>query len=472
MKLKRMFTSRRFRAGGYSAFATAVVVAIAVAANAIVGALPAGLTQIDMTEQALYTLSDQSRQLVRNLAEDVSLYLLANEGGEDGAILQLLENYAALSGHVTVETVDPTSNPGFFSERELSQIYANSVLVESGERSRLVDYAEIYVTEYQMDAYGYGYTASTSFDGENQITSAIHYVTSEDLPTVYALTGHGERELSEALLQQLEGENYAVHDLHLLSVDAIPEDADCLLLYAPESDLSAPEAEMLIAWLEAGGALLLLTDVAEEGSMPNLSRVAEYMGMVQGVGLVLEGDRGSYWNMPYDLLTDLASHAITDPLIAGRYAVLLAYAHPIEQAQDAQAEVTFLLNTSEDSYAKEEGYGIETFEREEEDATGPFGVAAASVRSEARMVWVGSAALLDAEMDLLSAGANGDFFLNALGWMCDQEETISIRAKSLDAATLTVSARDNALWSLVLVGAVPLVCVLAGVFVWHRRKKR
>lgn len=41
MKLKRMFTSRRFRAGGYSAFATAVVVAIAVAANAIVGALPA-----------------------------------------------------------------------------------------------------------------------------------------------------------------------------------------------------------------------------------------------------------------------------------------------------------------------------------------------------------------------------------------------------------------------------------------------
>ena len=42
---------------------------------------------------------------------------------------------------------------------------------------------------------------------------------------------------------------------------------------------------------------------------------------------------------------------------------------------------------------------------------------------------------------------------------------ISIRAKSLDAATLTVSARDNALWSLVLVGAVPLVCVLAGVFV-------
>ena len=85
--LKRMFTSRMFRAGGYSAFAAAMVVAIAVAVNAIVGALPADMTQADLTEQALYTLSDQSRRLVRGLNEDVSLYLLANAGGEDGAPL-------------------------------------------------------------------------------------------------------------------------------------------------------------------------------------------------------------------------------------------------------------------------------------------------------------------------------------------------------------------------------------------------
>ena len=168
MKLKRMFTSRMFRAGGYSAFAAAMVVAIAVAVNAIVGALPADMTQADLTEQALYTLSDQSRRLVRGLNEDVSLYLLANAGGEDGAIWKLLENYASLSGHVTAAIIDPTREPGFFSERELSQIYANSVLVESGDRSRLIDVSDIYVTDYQVDAYGYGYAAGKEASSETE----------------------------------------------------------------------------------------------------------------------------------------------------------------------------------------------------------------------------------------------------------------------------------------------------------------
>lgn len=132
---------------------------------------------------------------------------------------------------------------------------------------------------------------------------------------------------------------------------------------------------MLIGWLEAGGHLLLLTDVVEEGAMPNLARVAGYMGMRQDAGMVLEGDPGSYWSQPYYLLPDMASHAITDPLIEGRYAVLAPYAQPIEATQD-EAEVTFLLHTSDNSYVKAAGYDLETLEQEEADEMGPFGIAA------------------------------------------------------------------------------------------------
>ena len=121
---------------------------------------------------------------------------------------------------------------------------------------------------------------------------------------------------------------------------------------------------------------------------------------------------------------------------------------------------------------KAAGYDLETLEQEEADKMGPFGIAAVSERGGARMVWIASAALLNAEIDAMSAGANSDFFLNALGWMCGQEETISIRAKSLSVETLTVSARDNALWSLILVGVLPVACLLAGACVCYRRKKR
>lgn len=193
------------------------------AVNAIVGALPADMTQADLTEQALYTLSAQSRRLVRGLNEDVSLYLLANAGGEDGTIWKLLENYASLSGHVTAAIIDPTREPGFSASGSFRRFTRTACSWSPAIVRALIDVSDIYVTDYQVDAYGYGYAASTSFDGESQITSAIHYVTSDDLPTVYAITGHGERELSETLLAQIEGENYALSEWNLLAADEVPE---------------------------------------------------------------------------------------------------------------------------------------------------------------------------------------------------------------------------------------------------------
>ena len=50
-KLRQMFGSR-FKAGSYSAFAAAVVIAIAVLANLAVQALPQTATQIDLTAQS------------------------------------------------------------------------------------------------------------------------------------------------------------------------------------------------------------------------------------------------------------------------------------------------------------------------------------------------------------------------------------------------------------------------------------
>ena len=92
--MKRMFTSKMFRAGGYASFAAAIVLVMAVILNLIVGSLPATMTQIDVTEQALYTLSDQTERLVRMLDKDVSLYLLAQSGAEDSVILELTVHHA------------------------------------------------------------------------------------------------------------------------------------------------------------------------------------------------------------------------------------------------------------------------------------------------------------------------------------------------------------------------------------------
>ena len=63
-------------------------------------------------------------------------------------------------------------------------------------------------------------------------------------------------------------------------------------------------------------------------------------------------------------------------------------------------------------------------------------------------------------------------FINSISWLCGQEESISIRAKSLSSDTLTVSSAAGSAYTLTVVGILPLGCLAVGMVVWIRRKRR
>ena len=464
---------KRFSAGGYFLAAVAVVIAIAVAANLVVSALPSESTQLDLTAQSLFTLSDQTRRVAAALDRDVTLYLLANRGGEDETVRTLLDRYAGLSDRITIELVDPTEQPTFLDryELEISRLYANSVLVVSGSKSRLVGYDEIFVTSYSMD--GYGYTTSTSFEGENALTNAIHYVSRDDLPKVYTLVGHGETELPDSITQLIERDNLQTENLSLLMIDSVPEDASAVVIHVPTGDLSADEADMLIAYLERGGSVVLMTDYIAQGQMENLLRVTSAMGLTAGQGIVVEGDRNKHLSRyPYYLLPDIAGHEVTDPLAEGGYYALVSLAQPILTLDGTGASVTQLLTTSSEAYSKPAALEMTTTDKEDGDIDGPFAVMAASDKGEGKMIWATTAELLSDRLNALVSGANSDLFMNALSWMCGQEETISIRAKSMDGSTLTLNGAQSTFWSAVLIGVLPGLLLIAGAVVTIRRKRR
>jgi ABC-2 type transport system permease protein len=76
INLKKSYGSRSFKAGSYSIFAGLIVVAIAVAINLIMTTLPVSITQRDLSNEKLYTISQQTRQIVSGLREDVTIYWL------------------------------------------------------------------------------------------------------------------------------------------------------------------------------------------------------------------------------------------------------------------------------------------------------------------------------------------------------------------------------------------------------------
>ncbi|WP_209342407.1 GldG family protein [Flavonifractor sp. AGMB03687] len=473
---RNSFRSRAFRAGGYSLAAAAIVIAIAVALNLMVGALPASWTKVDLTDTGLYSLSSQTEQLVAELEEDVTVYWIVQDGSQDSTMEQLLERYKSLSKHLKVEEKDPVVYPSFAQQYTDSTLYNNSLIVVCGDRSRYISYYDIYVTDYS--SYYTTGTTSTQFAGESELTSAIDYVTNEDLPTVYTLTGHGESELPSELSEGAEDENLLLEELSLVNGEAVPEDADAIILYSPQRNISSDEKDALLTYLQGGGKLLLVTDYTDT-DMPNLAELMEYYGTALMDGLVLEGDSDHHMRgYNYYLLPDISSHDITQPLVDGGYYILMPLAQGITVSDELRdgLTVTELLTTSDSAYAKADGYNITTFEKEDGDVDGPFALGVAIAEEveggQTGIVWLTTSYMFDSDNNMRVAGANNDLFLNALDWMCQRESAISIRAKDLSTEYLTVSSSSASTWSLILVAVVPLAFLVGGAVVTIRRRRR
>ena len=306
-------TGNALRGGAYSLAASAVVLAILVMVNVFAAALPAAATRCDISASKLYSITSNTKVVVNALEQDVTIYWVVQSGQEDAVMENLLSKYDSLSEHVEVVKKNPDVYPAFAEQYTDKTVQNNSLIVECGDRSRYIGYDDIYIQTADL----YSYTYNTSFDGEGAITSAIDYVVSEELPRVYLLEGHGEQELPASFQDQIEKENMAVEALSLLTVDQIPEDAGCLMIYAPKSDISETERDLLAGYAAQGGTLLVAAGPVEDGILENLySLLADY-GVKTCEGIVVEGDRGHYngFQGPWALLPELHSDAITDPLM-------------------------------------------------------------------------------------------------------------------------------------------------------------
>lgn len=471
MKLMKKDAVRRSiaaKGGSYSIAVTAIVLAILIAVNVLVSALPGSVTKYDITSTNLYSVTSGTKVVVNALEKDVTVYWIVQAGKEDEIIENLLGKYESLSSHITVTKKNPDAFPTFTSQYTDEDVPNNSLIVECGGKSRYISYNDIYLTDVDYTTYSYVY----SFDGEGALTSAIDYVISDELPKLYMLEGHGEAELPSEFRTQIEKENIELDTFSLLSSDGVPEDADAVLIYAPESDISAEEADMLIGHLTDGGKLLVMAGPTEDGTLTNLYKVLSTYGVEAADGIIVEGDREYYaFQQPYILLPEIVSDDITQPLIDGRYYAII----PIAQGMSVSSgSASALLTTSESSFSKSAGFALDTYEKEEGDTDGPFAVAVdVEIGSGGEIVWFSSSYFLDEMYNAYSSGANLDLAMNALSALIGERDAVSIRSKSLSYNYLTISESAAAMLKAWMIGIIPAAFALYGVFtVIDRRKKR
>lgn len=325
MKEKRSRIRSRIamKGGSYSMAVTAIVLAILIAVNILASVLPASMTKFDLTSTNLYSVTSSTKVVVNALEKDVTIYWVVQADKEDDIIENLLGKYESLSSHITVTKKNPDVFPTFTAQYTSETVPNNSLIVECGDKNRYISYNDIYLADVDYTTYSYVY----SFDGEGAITSAIDYVTSDTLPKVYTLEGHGEADLPSEFQTQLEKENMELASFSLLNTDEIPSDADALMIYAPSSDISEAEATLLKDYLTAGGKLFVIAGPTQDGTLTNLYSVLESYGVGAVDGIVVENSREHYaFQQPYILLPEISSSDITDPLIEERYYVIVPIA--------------------------------------------------------------------------------------------------------------------------------------------------
>ena len=492
--MKNTGSKRTLKAGGYSLAVCALATVVVVLVNLFVGALPGKYTKFDTSSTKVLSFSDETKEIVSSVNEDVTMYLVAESGTEDALVKEALDRYSALNSKIKVEHVDPTVSPNFVSKYTKENISGNSVIVVSERRSTVADsgkfymfstdYGNISAEEYEYiksyyEMYGQSFRANGKvFCLEVLLTSAIDYVTSESIPTLYALSSHGETEFSETMLGYIDNESIDVDSLKLLGAGKVPDDCSCIYIGNPSSDITADEAKVLKDYLASGGNIILTTLYSSYSSekMPNLASVCEYMGMRSVDGIVVEGNTSNYYRIANYLLPNISSSGFIES--SDRY-VLMPSSHGIE-AIDGVDGITVkpILKTSSSSYIKPTDQTIKTLEREEGDKDGPTYVGAMSERGTGenektgKLIWFSSPGIVDETVDSTVSGGNSDLFMQCLLHVTEKSTSVSVIAKEFLDTTMTMTFSSVVIWGIVMVVVLPLAILAVGFAVWYRRRRR
>lgn len=490
---------RRFKTGAAAALTIAVVVALAVVVNLLAAALPSSITQLDISAGGLYTLGDSTKTLVSALDKETVIYYLVQDGSEDTSVTTLLDRYCELNSNLSWQVKDPAVYPTF--AHNYDDAAEGSLIITCGDNYQVLDQYDLYQYDYDYNTGSY----TTSFDAENQITSALRYVTSDSSPVVYLLKGHNEAELSSDITDQLKQQNLTTQDLNLLNEDSVPEDAAALLMVSPQKDLTEHEAQLLEDYLAGGGQLMLFTDLSDTET-PLLDGILADYGLSPSGGLVVESDSSMmYGGYPNVLLPSISTSTLLSEVDQDGYVLMDTCEGILTNTDLDDVTITKLLTTSGDAISKTGWQTLSTWEKEDGDLDGPFAVGVWAQKTvsedtestdaesadsestdtettedtedtentvESSIVWFTSSSLLDSQLDMMVNGNNSAVVLSALSQMAGQDvESLGIAAKSLSADYLTVSTGEMQQWNMISMYLLPVAALVIGIVIVLRRRK-
>lgn len=476
-KRRWSISSKKLSIGVFSTGMIVAMTAVTVVVNLFVAELPKTWTSIDVTSTKIYSITDDTKEYLKKLTDDVTIYVLVSDAGKDTTLDETLQRYESLSDHIKVTYINPAVNPTFASQYTDASVTTNSMIVVGSERSKVIDYSDVYTYSYDYTSYS---RSVDGYDAEGQLTSAIQYVTMEssELPVIYQVTGHGETSLSGNYTEAIEKANITLSDLTLLKEDAVPEDAAALIINGPTSDFSEDDADKVIDYINNGGKVFITTNFEAQG-LEKFDSILSACGISRVSGVVMENDKSYYYsNTPYYLLPDVNASAYTSS-VSGSY-IFAPYSEGVAYGEDTD-DITYtsLLNTTEKAVSKTDAANATTSELEDGDIEGPFSIAVAMEKTidentMAKVIVAGSVEMFSDAADQIVSGNNSSMFTDIISEMVGESElsTSVIATKDYTLSTITVDAAAGTMYGLCIMIVIPFLLIVFGIVIWAARRKK
>lgn len=444
--------------------------------------------RFDTTATQRFSLAELTVNVLQGLNQDVHVVgFLRSTGPEATTRFQLedlLSQYRYHSKRVSYEFVDPDREPT--KARQYNITTYGSIVFESQ-----------------------GKTEHLTRSNEESITNALVKVTRKGKKAIYFLEGHGEHSINlsdpngYSLLQQsLQNQSYEVKSLSLLTESTVPGDCSALIIAGAKKDLLSNEAVALEAYLKRGGRALFLLDPDLPDKSADFSRLLANWFIKIGNDVVVDASpagRNIGMGVYAPSVQQYTPHPITKNF---RQASILPMTRSVDTAAAAtdSNQIQSLAMTGDRSWAEttfpkdaQDAMQSEPTFDQGKDTMGPISVAVA-VTADPRIRARDLSALTPQEMastpqehelktrvvvignSIFAANAyfglpgNGDFVMNSVNWLAEEEDLIAIRPKSSDTRLVQISITQ--MWNIFVITGVlaPIGILIAGIVVWWKRR--
>ncbi|MGN1345424.1 MAG: Gldg family protein [Eubacteriales bacterium] len=496
MTNNKLLRSRKFKYGSVATVFTIAFIAIVVIFNIIFTALASKyMWYIDMTEEQLFTLSEEAREIMSDIKTDVNIYFASEPdvlmtGTNSGYMkyiyttaLQLEEEFK----NVHVECVDVLKNPSFFREfyqTAATDIDTDSVVVESGGEVRVFTAEAFFSFSDLSDP-----STVWAYNGENKMLSGIMQVTQTDQPVVSFTTEHGESLESAGYLMQLFYDNgFEVTPVNLAQ-EELSEDCRILVIFDPIYDFIGAEAEdpsrneieKLDKLLDNYAALLVFESPENVANLTNLNEFLEEWGIAYVADTTIRDMDHSMSVDGYSIITEYQK----DTLGASIYSDLNNLATPPKTIIRKSAPIDILwtsgggLNGSRDVSAVLKSYN--TAEQMENGmVTGSSSYNLVTISRETRIVdneyyysyvmAFGSPSFASGSYLETNAYANDDIITASMKAIGRERVLSKLERKPFDDDEITVTTAESNRWTVAMTTVLPVIFAIAGVVVITRRK--